>query len=1044
MSLQDILEAGRCLVESDPQTSEKVDLKATLTRRLHRCYEKLTDECTVTDASSLEEVQRATGSSALRVIELVQQILDSSTTDDAVIGTRDIGHLRTLISIVFKWGTEPLLAEVMPLWPSKSSKGRSGVQDISSAVNAYSQLATITSKLLSLVFPRGMEGKVAETAITTTLIHRHLVDLLKPCVTLGWLPGSIATPATPVQDNVRPLVMRLLHILPSAQIIVALGGLLSWSPLPLHVHRACTTLLSRQLLRPDGVRGLCAAIFGEEKSAEDEISLDKLQHIAKILIAVPAGIKPEEYFTKVIPRILDLLTANVPASYRRASAFAVSRMFSGDDTYPHAALASSILLPILHRPLLENTSDDAPAEATPSSALDRLVALVSNTDPSPELMTMLLSPVASALYSLKYHLDRTKTSDPTLKESVGGLLLTWGRIVSAEQGIDTFWRIVDGEGGHWEADLEGSIKRVEKPNKLPSLSMLTPEDREELEELDINANILDLYPDPAHFVQFLQSIDRNDIAAELFVRLLEAYRHSKTRSEQDPTRTLLLLQLVLQMQTKLSGDATSGFLKRPAHILAFIKHTLESLDADKNKTSEKPDVTDKRLETLRIVPSADGEDEDAADSDDEDENENTVSPDDEMLETTVNLLLSILEANEKISARTDPILNDIFVLLEPLSMAGSDTIRPLAREARVVMTARLASTSGTSPTKKGDKKGDTEDVQETYQKALKLLQDPIMPVRAHGLLLLRQLVSPQSGRRPRDADDGVGRNSSADGRATALNIDRALLPAILSIFLQCVQDDDSYLYLNALQGLAAMVDSFGKEVLRGLLNDYSGGLDGLRTSTMTQQDLDVRVRVGEALGLVIKRCGEALVIYVDMLVPVLFNMVRSAHLPTTLRTSALSLLGDCVHTYALAMLPYVPDLTSALLDLLQVEGVVGDTVPAKASKEKQSAADAKQPEGAKKAGGGTKAGDKTKREDEEKPEPAPSMDSQPTSTNSKFPPLRRAALHFLALLIRTATQHAYAITLGYIASTDQDNIVRVMAREAVEEQEELERAVMGL
>ena len=66
--------------------------------------------------------------------------------------------------------------------------------------------------------------------------------------------------------------------------------------------------------------------------------------------------------------------------------------------------------------------------------------------------------------------------------------------------------------------------------------MLTPEDREELEELDINANILDLYPDPAHFVQFLQSIDRNDIAAELFVRLLEAYRHSKTRSEQDPTR----------------------------------------------------------------------------------------------------------------------------------------------------------------------------------------------------------------------------------------------------------------------------------------------------------------------------------------------------------------------------------------------------------------------------------------------------------------------------------------------------------------------------
>ncbi|KAI5893359.1 ARM repeat-containing protein [Schizophyllum commune H4-8] len=986
-------------------------------RRLHRCYEKLTDECTVTDASSLEEVQRTTASSALRVIEQVQRILDSSPSDEAVIGTRDIGHLRTLISIVFKWGTEPLLAAVMPLWPLKSSKSRSRFQDISSAGNTYSQLATMASKLLSLVFPCGMEGKVAETAITTTLIHRHLVDLLKPCVTLGWLPGSIATPATPVQDNIRPLVMRLLHILPSAQIIVALGGLLSWSPLPLHVHRACTTLLSRQLLRPDGVRGLCAAIFGEEKSAEDETSLDKLQHVAKILIAIPAGIKPEEYFTKVIPRILELLTANVPASYRRASAFAISRMLSSDGSYPHAALASSILLPMLHRPLLEYTSDDTTTELAPSRALDTLVALVSNTDPSPELMTMLLSPVASALYSLKYHLDRTKTSDPTLKESVGGLLSTWGRIVSAEHGIDTFWRIVDGEGGFWETDLEGNIKRVEKPNKLPSLSMLTPVDREKLDELDINANILDLYPDPAHFVQFLQSIDRNDIAAELFVRLLEAYRQSKTRSEQDPTRSLLLLQLVLQMQTKLSGDATSGFLKRPSHILAFIKHTLESLDADKDKPSERLDVPDEQLETLRIVPSMNEEDDDAADSDDEHEGANTVSPDDEMLETTVNLLLSILEANEDLSARTDPILNDIFVLLEPLSMTGSDAIRPLAREARVVMTARLASTSGASTSSKSSKKGDAEDAQETYQKALKLLQDPIMPVRAHGLLLLRQLVSPGGGKRTTGVD------------ARAPTIDRALLPAILSIFLQCVQDDDSYLYLNALQGLAAMVDSFGKEVLRGLLNDYSGKLDGLQTSTMTQQDLDVRIRVGEALGLVIKRCGEALGIYVDMLVPVLFSMVRSAYLPTTLRTSALSLLGDCVHTYALAMLPYVPDLTSALLDLLQVEGVVGDTVPEKAGKELPAKTEQQLAEGRKKP------------EHARRPKPAPSMDSLPTSTNSKFPPLRRAALHFLALLIRTTTQHRAKITLGYIASTDQDGIVRVMAREAVEELGELERAL---
>ncbi|TRM67616.1 hypothetical protein BD626DRAFT_554703 [Schizophyllum amplum] len=1014
-SLQSCLNAGRSLIGTETQASEKVDLKSTLLRRLQRCQEQLDDDCSVDDTCSLEEIQRATASASLLIIQNVQRLLDGSASEETVIGTRDIGHLRTLISIVFKWGVEPLLAGLVPLWPLKAASGRSGIQDVSVVAQSFPELASSTAKLFGLLFPRGLEGGVAETSITTTLIHRHLVDLLKPSISLGWLPGAIATPATPVQNEMRPLVMRLLHMLPSAQTIVALGGVLSWSMLPLHVHRACAVLLSRQLLRPDGVRGLCAAIFGEERSAEDEISLDKLEHVSKVLISVPSGIKPADYFVTVIPRILDLLVADVPAAYRRAGAFAVARMLSDEKSYPHSAIASAALLPILHHPFMEVTPESSDSEVEPSRALDTLIALISNTDPSPELMTTLLTPIASALYALKYHLDRTKTSDPTLKESVGGLLSTWGRIVSPNQGIDTLWRVIDGEGGYWKADLEGHIKRVDQPHELPSLSMLTPEDKSEVDELDIDANILDLYPDPAHFVLFLRSIDRSDITAELFVRLLEAYRSAKTNGDEDPTRTLLLLQLVMQMQTKLSGDAASSFLKRPSHILAFIKHTLESLDADGVQASEQPAILDKRMEALRIAPTA--EEEDEGDSDDEVGGENTISPDDEMLETTINLLLSILEANEDLSARTDPVLNDIFVLLEPLAMNGPPAVRPLAREARVVMTARLASTSGTSA--KSSKKGEEDDVQETYQKALKLLQDPIMPVRAHGLLLLRQLVSAQ------------GRGVQQAG-----GIDRALMPAILSIFLQCVQDEDSYLYLNALQGLAAMVDTFGKEVLKGLLNDYVGGLDGLRSSTMTQEDLDVRIRVGEALGLVIKRCGEALGMYVDMIVPVLFNIVRSAHVPTTLRTSALSLLGDCVHTYSLAMLPYVTDLLSALLDLLQVEAVAIN-VPPPSQEEQAAPAEA------------------------DAPAPAPSMDSQPTSTNSKFPPLRRAALHFLALLIRTTTQHVYEssfnpsmfgadvvrrgkITLGYLASTDQDNIVRVMAREAGEELVELEHAMIGL
>lgn len=123
------------------------------------------------------------------------------------------------------------------------------------------------------------------------------------------------------------------------------------------------------------------------------------------------------------------------------------------------------------------------------------------------------------------------------------------------------------------------------------------------------------------------------------------------------------------------------------------------------------------------------------------------------------------------------------------------------------------------------------------------------------------------------------------------------------------------------------------------------------------------------------------------------------------------------------MLPYSEDLASAIIDLLQIE-----TVPS--------------------------------RKDNDTAEQA-TMDSDPISTYSKFPPFRRAALHFLSLLFRETTKQMYEssfggsilpdtfirrakIILSYVASTDQDTVVRVMAREASEGLEQIKQAMIGL
>lgn len=71
--------------------------------------------------------------------------------------------------------------------------------------------------------------------------------------------------------------------------MTALGSVLSSKPaLPPYARRVASSLLSRQLLRPAGFRGLCAAIYGEG-DVEEDTQVDKLENIAKIVGVTPSG-----------------------------------------------------------------------------------------------------------------------------------------------------------------------------------------------------------------------------------------------------------------------------------------------------------------------------------------------------------------------------------------------------------------------------------------------------------------------------------------------------------------------------------------------------------------------------------------------------------------------------------------------------------------------------------------------------------------------------------------------------------------------------------
>jgi hypothetical protein len=56
--------------------------------------------------------------------------------------------------------------------------------------------------------------------------------------------------------------------------------------------------------------------------------------------------------------------------------------------------------------------------------------------------------------------------------------------------------------------------------------------------MDIESLDLGLYPPPAHFVSYIKTLDRADIAGGMFMRLLEAYRTAKGSGPADDTQDI--------------------------------------------------------------------------------------------------------------------------------------------------------------------------------------------------------------------------------------------------------------------------------------------------------------------------------------------------------------------------------------------------------------------------------------------------------------------------------------------------------------------------
>lgn len=223
--LADILKAGAA-ISGTTETQDKAKtvngLVDVLRARLQTFDQLLHIDIQKRDLD-LFTLQLNTAFASLYVLEHVQVELcryenapgtpEQTNATPPQIGTKDLGQMRTHLSIVFNWGTELLLSRVLPSLPNKRSpRLPPGAQiiDLTVAFEDYTLLSGILTRLLKLLYPDGPQGRTSQTFIAIQMLTHCFTLIVRPCICLGWLPNELRGDLPPLPDLI-PYTTRLLN-----------------------------------------------------------------------------------------------------------------------------------------------------------------------------------------------------------------------------------------------------------------------------------------------------------------------------------------------------------------------------------------------------------------------------------------------------------------------------------------------------------------------------------------------------------------------------------------------------------------------------------------------------------------------------------------------------------------------------------------------------------------------------------------------------------------------------------------------------------------
>lgn len=592
----------------------------------------------------------------------------------------------------------------------------------------------------------------------------------------------------------------------------------------------------------DGLLTLMEYVLGLRD--QEDISIEKLDQVASVVLQKPKDCPSSEYFTSIGNQCYSLLVNINRPTITSCTAHVIEKIW-----YKNPRIVEDFILKRIRKNINPNPQETTNlvlvSEADLNNNINVLLTLSSRPLPVPLLMSTFM-PILVPLWSYYMFLKNNEASGEIAQNIILGFLACIGTDADAlQQALDLIARNVVSLGG------EGWNFRF-GPNRLVEIGR---EDQEVGSSKSAEARVLDfvklLDSGCKYFVELAQQLDDEPVR-RLFVTLLRNWLKLDSQSLSEDSSFIRLADL--RLLEGLAKEFKEILAESPYELLELIQSVIQhkTLSTETNNMD--------------------------VDSDDEDDPQMSS---DELLTVALELLSAVL-------SETQP------AALDDACRTKLSSIKKTLQERHSLLApaSSLSDRIGLLLQGEAPPKNEQEAHQKIFTRAIANLNDPLVPIRAHGLYLLRQLVEQQS---------------------PILSLDFAL-----NLHLLQLKDPEPFIYLNAIKGLDSLLDWNSLTVLPQLIGLYSG-------SGEEKADLDERLKIGEVILRFIQNQDEAFTGSLAKAVAdgaLLIIRRPSGDAPLIddrLRMSAMSLLGTCCNTNPIGILDNLENALDCAIGILQLE-----------------------------------------------------------------------------------------------------------------------------